>query len=101
MTEDQAPPKTPAPGGNQVPIAPTVELKIDLLHCPCGEPPGQMRMELPGKGAKIGQVRGSCCGVWAVEFINNTDNPEQSLKKAITVWNAAPRAMMAVIQQDE
>jgi hypothetical protein len=71
---------------------PPAETKIDLLACPCGEPPGMLRIEMAGKGAKIGQVRGSCCGSWSVEFINNTDDGEKSLVKAAAAWNAAPRA---------
>lgn len=69
-----------------------VEKKINLRACPCGKPPGLLRIEMAGKGAKIGQARGSCCGAWAVEFINNTDNMELSLEKAAAAWNTAPRS---------
>jgi len=81
MSEDQpvAPPAAPK------------EVTLELLHCPCGEPPGNLRIEMAGAGAKVAQVRGSCCGSWAVEFINNTDDQERSLIKAAAAWNAAPR----------
>jgi hypothetical protein len=78
------PSKAPAPPE-------VVEEVIPMALCPCGEPPGQFRLEL-AKGAKIGQIRGSCCGAWAVEFINNTDDPEQALRKAVAEWNSAPRS---------
>ncbi len=70
---------------------PPAERTIELLHCPCGEQPGLLRIEMAGKGAKVGQARGSCCGGWAVEFINNTDDHEKSLVRAAVAWNSAPR----------
>ncbi len=73
------------------PPAPQEE-KLEILPCPCGSAVTNLRLEVPGKGAKLGQVRGDCCGAWAVEFIVNTDDPKRALRKAITAWNAAPRA---------
>lgn len=75
-------------------VAPPKETKINLQRCPCGEPPGQLRIEMAQRGSKTGSVRGSCCGEWAVEFINNTMDAKRSLEKASAAWNAAPRATM-------
>jgi len=71
------------------------ETKIDLRPCPCGQPPGILRLEAQGgQGTKIVQVRGSCCGEWAIEFINNSNDQTKTAERAAAAWNRAPRAVI-------
>lgn len=96
--EEQTPPPTTQVGEAVAaavadePPPPPQEKKLEILPCPCGQRDGKLILEVLSKGAKLGQVRSECCGTWAVEFINNTQDPQKSFEKAVAAWNAAPRA---------
>jgi len=66
--------------------------KLDLNHCPCGEKPEGLYIEMPERG-KYGRATGQCCAEWSVEFRNGYEaNPDKTLAKAAKAWNDAPRA---------
>lgn len=62
-----------------------------IKPCPCGETPKRLSV-FEGSSCKYGQVSGSCCGSWEVEFNTQYKTEESELLELATkAWNDAPR----------
>lgn len=65
-----------------------------LKPCPCGQVPASLLRYYDSFNARH-EVRGSCCGAWAIQFNLPAAHfgLDSLIARADAAWNAAPRAM--------
>lgn len=66
---------------------------VELLPCPCGEIPANVRPIGDAVRAKYAEASGDCCGEWIIEFRNSYETDMAAIcANAVRAWNDAPRA---------